>query len=269
VSQAECRCGRPIHDTAYACHGCGRTLARALAQAALLAADIETTVARLSRGIGHGPGLPDEDGWERNADALEPIPLPLYPPAVVGRDAVLTELETWARHVSTQRGLPHPLPGAGQPLATLALWLAGQVEWLRYQPEADEAMVGLRDACAQVRHIVDRRPTERIAGPCPGCGTALYALEEAATVRCEACEADHSVAELRRRLVSHGRDFRVTASEAARLVIVVDPLANRDRARKLIWAWADRGHIQADPDGRYELGLILDRWTRALAARVA
>lgn len=279
--QAPCcaLCGREMrHDTAEVCDRCGLVLRRALERTARLAHEIEATIARLDVGIARGPGQPDLDGWERNADALEPIELPVRAAAIVDRDAVINELATWARHIAAERGcdLPptqDPVRGStgptGGPLGILALWLRPHIEWLRHRPEGQEAIAALSDACATASRIPDQRARRHLVGKCQECEAPLYALEGDTAVACEACGAEAVSAEATRRLLEDGRDRRVSAADAARLIVAANPLVPRTRIGNLIRQWAHRDLIEADEQGRYELGQILDRWTRALAARVA
>src|SRR5690606_30955878 len=91
-------------------------------------------------------------------------------------DAVTSTVTTWARHVAAETGadLPATVPEAMR-------WLAGRLEWLRYRPEAAEALDELGEVPALVWRALDRTTVERrYLGPCdveqPGghCEGELY-----------------------------------------------------------------------------------------------
>jgi hypothetical protein len=264
------RCDRPMrHDTALLCHGCGRVLAKALLGAASLGVEVETTIARLEELDRAGVGRPDEDGWERNGDALEPIALPLSLVAMASRDAVVGELSTWVRHIAAERGIDVPSASTGRAIGILAVWLTGHVDWLRHRPNADEAVLALLDACAQTRRIVDSRPDGLLVCMC-ACSTRVYAQPGDHVATCTECGTAYDVETARADLLDQARELAYTPAEAADLISSwVDPYADRRKVRDLVRQWAHRGLIEGDEDGRYRLGPILDRWTRALAARVA
>lgn len=67
------------------------------------------------------------------------------------------------------------------------------------------------------------RPDDICCGPCPSptgepCGTLLYALEGASTVRCPNCHAVHDVSELREALRAHVKDMLFTGPELRKLM---------------------------------------------------
>jgi len=276
LSEALCACNRPIHDTAYRCTGCEAKLRRHLGDVARIAGDITITVAKMSV-VTHGPGQPEDLGWWKNADALEAVPMPVDLRAGERHDAAVGELSTWARAIAEDRGhlsrtwVGHTnrAPAAVHPLVQLTLWLTANLEWLRHQPFADEAWPALLTACGQLVGIVDTRPEGRLVCMCQ-CGKRLYAEEHETTTTCPDCGAGYNVTPARDDLLTQGRELTVTPAEAADLIAGwVDPGANREKVRNLIRQWAHRGLIEPAGDGLYLLGPILDRWTRALAARAA
>lgn len=261
------RCAKPIHTQANICDGCSRRLQVLMLATARL--DPWTTIARLDVITAGGTGTPDLDGWERNANALEPIELPLRPEAAAKWRAAVGELTTRSRHVAETRGINGP----ATPAAALT-WLAINLGWLMHRDEAWEAYQAIDDACKAIRRIVDTRPGEHVVGWCGTCNLRLYADRQAATAHCAGCSTDYDAKQARAQLIEDGRDQWVTAADAADILVGWDESrVVRDRLRKLIHAWATRGLISvADWIGetpRYRLGDVIDKWTDSLAARVA
>jgi hypothetical protein len=276
MSEALCRCDRPIHDTAYVCTRCAAHLGVQLDGVGRIAGDITITVAKLAI-VTRGIGLHEDLGWWKNADALEAVPLIVDLERGERHDAAVMELSTVARMIVEDRGAPNRRwvgyaarpPKRMHPLAELVLVLSANVEWLRHQPFADDVWTPLLDACAELVRIVDTRPAGKLVCMC-SCGKRLYAQEHEQTVSCSECDLSYEVATARADLLTQGRELAVTPAEAADLIAGwVDPNANREKVRNLVRQWAHRGLIEAEGDGLYRLGPILDRWTRALAARVA
>lgn len=251
------RCDRPMpHDTALICSPDAAMLRRQLQEVAAVAGDIEAVIGRRATITRPGAGRPDEDGWESHGMALEPVPPPLALTALLARDAVVGEFSAWARVIAEQRGTEAPTATTAGALGTLAHWLAGQVEWLRHQPVADEAFPALLDACGQARRIVDRRPEGQLVGMCH-CGLAVYSDQ---TGPCKRCGEAVDIGQTREQLLAAMQDRTVTASEAARWVATLGFVTDATRLRKLIWAWADRGHLApVDDTPRYRFGDVLRR----------
>jgi hypothetical protein len=266
VSTPTCvRCGRPTAD-GFACHTCALGLAQALTVAAGHAEDAEAVLARQTRYGAGGRGGNDE-------------PLPVDLTASVRLAAVDNTIDTWARVVLDETGqslspwrlAAGPLcPPTGTrcahdscetirrrwPISSLgmaALWLAGQVEWLRKHPAAGEAFRELHDACAQLARLVDRPPDKELVGMCD-CGKVLYAAYGKVVIQCPlvTCKLVWDVADSRDILRRHLGDKLVTAAEAARLAAYLDTDRTQEQIRKLINAWASRRQVAAhgvDRDG--------------------
>ena len=262
------RCARPMrHDTALVCASCGRHLRHRLEDVARVAGEITITVARLDRVL--RIGRPDNLGWWKAGDALEPMPMPANLEAAERHDRAVMELLSWMRTIGEERGQWPDWDAHSHKLEALARFLAEQVEWLRHQPYADEAWPAMLSACVELVRVIDTRPMGQLVCLCE-CETRLYAEPGDAVVVCQNCGQAYDVDRARQALLDQGRDLAVTPAEAADLIASwVDPGADRERVRTLVRQWAHRGLIEADGDGLYRLGPILDRWTRALAARVA
>lgn len=266
------RCDRPMrHDTALVCTPCGSVLAALLQRTAKLAGEAEVTIARLDK-VSRGPAQPDEgdDGWWKGEDALEPMALPVNLHAADSYAAAMNTLTTWVRHVLDERGAV--TVDTGHPLELATATLAHNVEWLRHRPEADEAFTDITDACRCIERLVDNRASQVLVGRC-GCHTWLYAPEHAGDVTCSGCGTVYSVTAAREDLHEQLREHHVTAARAVRLMGYLGHHLG-ERGRKLIWDWADRGHItRQDHDDQpcsdascYRFGDVLDRWLGTVAS---
>lgn len=305
MTDPTCSCGQPIWDTAYVCTKCQARLRWNLQDLQRLAGEGATTIARLgnARTVARilEPEPEADSGWHKGKSALFPTRLPVDLDRARRYDAAVGELLGWVRHIEEERGhcmvlrercshavcrreqtswpLIGPVCAAAEepphPLAQLVDWLAGNVVWLAHRPEAEEAFDKIDDACHQIERVIDSS-SHAYYGTC-GCGTDLNAREDASKVKCKGCGTEYDPVLCRAALLEAARERVVTAAEAAELIAgYVEPNADRQKVRKLVWAWADRDHIAAVTEEpkykgppRYELGPILDRWTRALAARAA
>jgi hypothetical protein len=303
-------CGRPQPDAAYACTACAGRLARDLRQLADLAPELDVTIARLGRsGTGGGRATGQ--------------PLPVDLGAAEQAWAVVNTVSTWIRDVARSRGvraLRYPTtPGptcrtnagvpacghrscltiarSGQPVDGLAeaiRWLAGQVEWIRHQPDALQAMDELGDACALAVRIVDRRTPRWYAGPCgaeiheqpgesaaggPGgasdgdwvraCTADLYAHAGARVITCGVCRARHDARDRREWLLKEAADALVWAELAAQALAALGLPCTRAQ----VAGWAHRGRLVLrgmDSAGRvlYRCGDVIELAREAARARV-
>ncbi|MFE9955849.1 hypothetical protein [Micromonospora sp. NPDC005299] len=296
-------CEKPLPDTAYVCPRCANRTAEHLAAVTAVASEVEVTVARLARySDRHGRTLPDDDPDGRPDGGLKVTPLPFDPSARSrGLDASNT-IVTWARHVAEERGggpvRPGPVigplcrSGAGcrhetcslirtrsvpHPVARAAVYLLGQLGWLRHRPEGREALDELGDACRIIVQVVDAPPPLWYAGPCREqtdvdeagrdvlCAEELYARTDDGTVRCPACKTRHDVGERREWLLDEADQVLAHASLVAAALTVLDRRVTPSMVRN----YADRGRITArgvDERGRplYRVGEV-----RAVVADVA
>lgn len=282
-------CCNPCEPSAYVCQRCTRTTSQHL-KGAELAGEVETTVALLARYAARGgPRTPEpipvdpqeaqrgsqrvvEFAWAASRErpqrgALRPSRLLFDPDKSRRAQAAFGAVNTWARTVEEDRGEQCPAAGRGEhQVAVTAAWLQGQLDWIRHQQFAVEALTELRDAGSEIRRIVDSPPGQRIAGVC-NCGVTMYARENATAVTCESCGLDWIVEDAREHLRETLRGYLVTAAEAAWLLAFFGLTGNRDRSRKTIVMWAQRGRIEAhgemEGDPAYLFGDILERATRA------
>lgn len=268
---ADCAsCGEPITDTALICRREADRSARRLREAADLWPELTTSLARLGRSgpptprAGHPapaePIRPDSGRLRHYADQVAGFPggLPVDLSVSATMDAVTSTVTTWARHVAAETGadLPATVPEALR-------WLADRLDWLRYRPEAAEALDELGEVPVLVWRAVDRATVERrYLGPCDvevpdggHCEGELYGRAGADVVTCPACGIEHQVAERRRWLDGLVADWCYTAAE----IEDAYPHIRADRIRQ----WAARGRItQHGRDrlgrGLYRLGDVLN-----------
>lgn len=248
-------CSRPMGDQAYVCSGCTAKLREDLERVVLLAPEVEAAVARLAR-----------FGWSGGGSGARPLPVDLG--AASDAASVGNTLSTWARHVAESRGveLPRPAPPApllgprcanaglcGHPscaelrdqlrrmaedpvraarpvgIAVAAELLLANLEWLRHQREAAEAVDELEYAARLLERLLSGPVDRWYAGPCREpladdegtdtgelCEADLYAAPGAATVRCRSCGAEHDAATRREWLLDEAQDALVHAELMAR-----------------------------------------------------
>lgn len=273
---ADClTCERPQPDTAYVCATCASRLCERMRIAANLVPELETAVAKLARfgepgprSRGRAPAAPIRpDGGQLRHYADQDIGhlsgLPYDWAASDARDAVTNTVETWCRVVRDERGGQYP----GE-LGAAMRWLAGQLEWLRHQKYAGDAVDELGDAARLVARAVDR-PAERVdAGVCLAvldsgekCQRRLSAPPGAAKVRCPGCGATHDAQARRRLLLGQARDVRGSAAEVARWLSVLDIPTTESMVRGL----GHRGRVLPDGAGRYRLGDVEQRRLEQIA----
>lgn len=263
MTAAQCaRCAKPMpHDQAVVCASCGSHLRGLLARTAKLSGEHAVTISLMDNLASTGTSTKADDlGWWRNPEALEPVPLPLNLDAAIAYGAAMSELSTWARHCCETRGIFY-VPGA-EPLETFCAFLGGQADWLRHQPEADEAFRGIENACKQLERIVDRRPDCWYAGPCttPGCGTDLYPLAGAETAVCVACGASYGTAERKAWLLREAQEVWGNAAWLSSTLTILGVRCTDAMVR----GYAHRGRLapHPEPDGRghprYRLGSVLE-----------
>lgn len=221
-----CACGRPIHDQAVICGPCGDDLKAALASIAAyrgLGWDLDLTLSRQAR-------IGDKDG-PRSAEHAIPYD------ARAGHAAaeLKNTLATWARVLAGEQGPPphgpscrrcdhgsckairwHDLPA--DTLTAIAAWLAARAQRFRHHPAGAEAREDITGSVHRARRAVDRAPDLLYAGPCDGCGEALYTRPGRPTVTCRTCELDYDSAARRDWLLRSLDDYLANSQQAARLV---------------------------------------------------
>jgi hypothetical protein len=139
------------------------------------------------------------------------------------------------------------------PIAKLALWLAGHVEWMRHRPEADEFLSDV-DACLRIVRGLARGPSEqRYLGPCGAarsetlsdetgvvvseeCPGNVYAYRGAQRGACTTCGAQVATAERQAWLNELARSHAFTDRQIADAY----PQLNV----KTIRSWRDRGKLK-------------------------
>jgi hypothetical protein len=277
-------CGDPTDG--HVCRRCTDETKGYLRNVVDLASEVETNVARqaryATRGGHRAAPVDDEDrgptgvnrrqlvhsfGWPASKDrprpgALRAGALPVDLNASARAAYAFNDVTTWARTVEEDRGLVVVVATGQHPAAAAALFLIGQLEWIRQQQFADEANEQLRAAGAVIRRIVDAPAQRLIVGQCD-CSAYLYAYDGEKAVTCEDCKLRWDVEESREGLREALRGYLMTAAEAAVLLAFFGLAGDRNRCRKTIVMWAQRGRIvshgEVEGDPAYQFGEILDR----------
>lgn len=241
-----CKCGRPVDGTTL-CHQCQHTLDVALANIPAYAADAELTETRrqgvrYDRSGGSGgtkePPAPGDIRFLRGGKGAR------------ARDEARNAVVTWCRVILDE----HPdWPGpARDTLASACGWLQGHLQVIAVAVWADDCM---RDLLAAERALwrIDDWTYRQYVGRCSAdpdddngpCEAELYARQDAATVKCQACGTRHDVAARREFMLDQAKDYLVTATEAAGALIEWTGYGGSqqglaDRIRK----WRDRGRLE-------------------------
>lgn len=285
-------CHRPVPDRSYVCSRCTEGVHEDLLRIVRYAGEVDAAVLKLVRYGGSGGGSAER-------------PVPFDDARAERAAAVGNTVASWARHVAESRGTavaPPATPRTVGPLCyhgealpfldqskspcrhgsciaigarpaylgveVAARWLAehDQLEWLRHQREAAEAMAELREAAREVERIVDRPRDRWYAGPCWAelpddgrCEVELYAVPGAKVVRCRECRAEHDAAGRKEWLLAEARDVLAHAALIAAALTALDmPVAVGT-----VYSWASRGRIVShglDQLGRplYKVGEAMD-----------
>lgn len=238
--QNECVCGKPTRDNAVLCDDCTSMLERALGDVAGVVEEIEVTMTR-QRSAPIVTGAPSATH-----------PLPWHEKAAEALRELHNLLVLWVR-LCDEEGVgtgPADLP-ADNP-AALAGWLLHRVPGLARHDAASDALDEITNAVAECERIVfwKRRarvylgtcgqPIEDEDGmpldePCPG---EVYAEDDRAQVgECDDCGQGVTVVVRQGELNRQLDDRLCTASELARLAVILGLDAPRDSVRKKIHYW--------------------------------
>ncbi len=220
-------CDSTINDTAIACGGCCTVAAGRLRKAAANFAALYTAIARQAR------------FGEKLRFSRTTSPLPFNQDAAIDHGAVVDTVTTWGRHIYIARGVPAPGKGTN-PL----MWIADQLDWLRYRLEVVQALDELDYAAQLVDRAIDAPAQHWYAGRCleGGCDAELYARHGAQLIRCRDCGTRHDAEERKRWLLEQAEDTLGTAAEISRLVSAMRAeLLTSSQVRSM----AHRGRIAA------------------------
>jgi hypothetical protein len=259
---------------------CGLCLGRLLGDlvdVSELVEDLDATVARLSR-----------TGSRVGSRSTE-VGLPFNMGAAQVRDDLRNVLSTWVRDLwesyGPRREAPTGQTGPGSEqlvdgvlddldlddtVPDMSAWLRRHPSWIEYHPAGGELVDEITDAVERARRAVDLPPARVYCGPCPDCGTDLYAWPERAVVACRECGARHDVEALREALLDAARGTLATAAEVAR---ALPRLLGRDLSPNTVRTWAHAGKLaKRAPDERgrprYLVGDVIDLALAAPARNV-
>ncbi|GGM65083.1 hypothetical protein GCM10012275_39540 [Longimycelium tulufanense] len=256
-------CGNPA--TGAVCRLCLGRLAGDLAEVADLVVELEATIARQVRTGQRVGSRPADVGLPYNSGAAE-----------VARD-LRNVLSTWVRDLWETYGPRRPMPTDGtkpdgtrgaelepldldNTLRAMAAWLRRHPSWVEQHPAGGDLVDEITDAIERARRAVDLPPARVYCGPCPECGTDLYARPNRATVRCRECDMRHDVEALRSVLLDAARSTLATAAEIAR---ALPRLLGRELSPNTVRTWARNGRLAkrgTDSQGRprYRVGEVID-----------
>lgn len=264
MNQPTCPCGQPVNGVTL-CGDCRRTLEVKLADISAHYEDLDTVQAKLTR---YGSG--------GSKIASREIPLPSDGRFMDAsqdhwhiRNDTRNTVTTWARIVLDERP---PVAWLGPvcrhclhrscneartrraPADTVdacCRYLSANSGHLAAHADGDELLDELTDLERRLRRIIDR-PAERwYAGVCSTptddgeCQAELYATNTRGDLTCRQCATVHDIRMRREFLLNEAEHMLVTASEAARAVVVwSDYDRGETRLVKRISTWRERGRIE-------------------------
>jgi hypothetical protein len=153
-----------------------------------------------------------------------------------------------------------------------ARYLLRNVEWLRHQPFAGEALDEISHAVQQARWAIDLPAEQAYAGPCGAeydtedgpayCSRDLYVRHKAETTTCPTCHTEHDVPARRQWMLDAVDDVLVTSRELSRILTLYGEAVTQDRLRK----WRQRGQLVAHSTSAEGEPLYLVREVRQVVA---
>lgn len=234
-------CARPCHEGTYLCDGCADTLADTLTEMPELLADLELTATRQARTGEAGHHL---TGHEYG--------LPFHLDAAALLDTVENMLTAIASAVMAGEYGARP---EGYRPASLCVWLSTRLAYLRGQREAGDWAASVARFKHEMTRMVDSRPERVYCGPCgapvedPGdpsrtmsCPADLYAQRHRARIVCQACRAQHDMAERQAWLDALAMDSLLTVTELRDYVGRKFPHVDKP-SRQWIYALKKRNHL--------------------------
>lgn len=226
-------CSRPRHDGWTLCDQHSWEIERSLGDIPALADELNTTLSRQTA-----------SGQRHGARSSEK-PLAFDVGASEATFVLRNTLVGWVRDL-----LPDPTPANDWPadrLDVMAIWLLARIDQLRTHPAAEQVVDEIGAAVRECTRAIDRRAEKVYVGECghDGCVIGLYAAPGRANVTCPGCKASHPVEARRDALRASLYDRLLTAAEIARMAAYLGDLLDRQRVRKLIAKWEQRGVITA------------------------
>lgn len=224
------KCSRPAHDGWTLCDQHAWELETALGDIPALNEELNTTLSRQTA-----------SGQRHGARSTEK-PLAFDAGASEATYVLRNTLVGWVRDL-----LPDPTPGNDWPadrVDAMARWLLARIDQLRTHPAAEQLVDEIGAAVRECTRAIDRRAAMVYAGTC-ACGEGLYAAVGRANVACRGCGARHTVADCLEALRASLYDRLLSAAEIARMAAYLGDLLDRERVRKLIAKWEQRGVITA------------------------
>lgn len=258
-------CGKPIHDNAYICQGCGFTLTKALRHIAELHSELDITLTRQARiTVDNTGGISEPlQDWPDAEPGVVVQPMMFHAGASEVAHVVNNTITTWTRTILEERcmelpPIPEPPIGPVHPteckhascnvirwhvkdseITHAAKFIAEYVWWLRHRPEAQEAYEDLISVDRRLERIIDRAEPLIYAGPCNICRKDLYARQGAAQVECHPCDMTYDMEGRRAWLLDQAEDRLERAFVIARALTEWGSPIHVDRIRK----WAQRGRL--------------------------
>ena len=256
-AQNDCVCGKPTRDNAILCDDCTEVLDRALGDVTWVSEELDVTMTRQR-------SAPIETGAPSATH-----PLPWHDKAAETLRELKNLLVLWVRLCDEEGVGSGPVELPADNLPAISRWLLHRVPGLARHDAAAEALDEITNAVAECERIIFWKRKSRIyLGTCgqrvadeegvtlmESCTGEVYAEEDAQIGTCDDCGQGVTVV-IRKGELNQAIDDRLcTASELARLAVILGLDAPRDSVRKKIHYWhrhkriAQRGTITEQQKG--------------------
>lgn len=219
----ECRCGRPLRNSATVCEKCLWDLERVLGDIPELEEELDVTLTR-QRGKGTEAGAPSATcSCKDDDDTCQHGLIPWEERASEATRNLRALLVSWVKLSAEENLTSRRLPEDTLPaMARYLLWV---LPVLGRHDAGPDAVDEITDAVADCRRVIDRRPERWFAGPCDAeteegeCGADLYARSRRGKFACQDCGTEYDVEERREWLLKAATDSfantLVTSREAS------------------------------------------------------
>lgn len=234
-----CRaCRTPTRDAAYLCDTCRLALDIALGDTPWVSEELDITISRQK-------GVNLNGGGSRSAET----PLPWHDRASEARRHLHGILVAWVRYCTDEHVRGTPTWTARDTLPSMSRWLLHCTHGLTLDEIGPDAYEEITKAVADAKRIIFWKKRSRVyLGPCDNtittddapdedCAGEVYADEGTPVGNCDQC--DHGVTVvIRQAELNAALDDRLcTASELARLAVILGLDVPREAVRKKVHYW--------------------------------
>jgi ribosomal protein L37AE/L43A len=130
---------------------------------------------------------------------------------------------------------------------------------LASHPEGPHIAAEVTRLIRSVNAVIDKRPTPWLYGQCTTCGTDMWDRVDAPRVVCPRCNSSYDGPELKASQAARLQTLLVTRPDAATLMAVRCSV-ERDKVRKAVDKWVERGRLEVLAGERVRFGDVERLW---------